>query len=226
MPVNKSVVSRVSRGITASVVSAIRRNFTTIAAAGGQYWTIPTVTLTGDFDIDLKVNLPLTLDQKFLGGSIDDTLGWNASGNLEIKIGGSFSTFGVAARDSKVHSFNYKRVGSTITCTLDGLLVGTIASSANFTIDFLARVPTHPTMSGILSDVIISGVGIMPRIYRVDEDWVGPSAVLHDNSGDNQHGLAVNIGASDAELFTRFDNVSPNEFRNGDASVILEIAGT
>ena len=51
---------------------------------------------------------------------------------------------------------------------------------------------------GIPANVLVDG-----RIYKIDEDWTGPSTVLVDSSGNNQDGTAVNITSADKEEFTQ-----------------------
>ena len=49
MAVNRSVVRSVVNPVVNSIVSGIRRYFTELAASGSMHYTIPTVTLTGDY---------------------------------------------------------------------------------------------------------------------------------------------------------------------------------
>lgn len=90
-------------------------------------------------------------------------------------------------------------VYQTITFTLTGNM------------DFIGRNGAS-FFDGIIANVLVNG-----RIYRIDEDWT--TSVLHDSSGNNQDGTAVNITSADSEEFTQGDGAwlgGDERLSNGD----------
>ena len=189
---------------------ATQRNFTTLDSAFSMHYTIPTLTLTGSFKYNFNFVGDGVSDFRPIGNTanFDNELKISPDGTtLSYKIGhGTFTavTLNTPLDVNKLNNIIFQRDGSNnVTIINNGVLDGHSTVHANaFVINVLARASTQYT-SGVLSDVKIYDNGTLVRDYPIDETWIGPSTVLNDRSGNNQHGTAVNIDADDSEPFTQ-----------------------
>lgn len=226
MAVSTSVVSSVVSPVVNPVISAIRRNFTTIAAAGSQNWTVPVLSLTS-FEIVLDVSGSPQDDRKIFAmrdsnGDVFNIGSSNIGATNTIRVfhaglGGQSDLVGTTvALNNKINNIMIKwEVGiTTLSIFVNGALDTSVVVAANFLPDFslLTGIAIGKEaglagfFSGIIANTKIFNAGTLSRFYKIDEDWTGPSTVLHDSSGNNQHGVAVNITSADAEFFTQQSN--------------------
>lgn len=190
-------------------VAIASRNFTTIDAAGAQYWTIPTVTLTGDFCIDLDFALnDLTDNFIFISDSGADTDWFRidaVNGGLDFRINNVFrSNDGQFTADNKLHNVRLERVGQVVTAYYDGVSVNSVDAPANLGSISFARLGarggvTPNYFSGVIANLKIYDAGVLVRNYAINE--ADPSSIADTANG--QTGTGVNITGSDSELFTK-----------------------
>ena len=207
----KPLVTSLVQPLVTPLVAPFQRFFTTLASAGSQHFTIPTVTLTGDFEIEWTDTISDDVNTfSIVGDSAGtDSIQSRPSGVIRIRIAAStvaFST-GNVTKDGKLHTRSIKLVGNDFIYTEDGTIVQTItdatAAANSFSVDAIGQNNGANFIDGIIANVKITDAGTLIRKYNIDEDWVGPSTVLRDSSGNGQNGTAVNITDADAELFTR-----------------------
>lgn len=191
----------------------VERFFTILKSASSEHYTIPTVTLTGDFEVELSASTTSTSLQSAISGGV-------AAGDLEIHIsaagvvlvviaGVTVITGTVVVNDDKINVLKVTRVGSTITLLVNGVTDGTASDSATLTMDSIGQ-RTGGTLffDGIIFDVKVTDAGALVRDYAIDEDWAGPSTVLVDSSTSGQDGTAVNITTVDAEFFIKEGSIT------------------
>lgn len=204
----------------------ITRNFTTLNAGLGMHYTIPTLTLTGDFKLTFNAvasgnNIRILGASANFNNNIELTttsLAVDASGNIS-SLAGSFDM-----KIGEYTSWIIERIGTNVTYTQDGILLGTSTGSTGTLI-----VNTINNVNGFYSSMVVANVKIIDssnRNYPITETWIGPSTVLNDTSGNNQDGTAVNVDSDDSEPFTFDGSVSPNTWTNEGATRIFEVAGT
>lgn len=216
--------------LTGVLPPAVQRYFTELASAGSQYYTIPEITLSGDFEIEWEMYASDFSNNDFAQNSLavnDDRVNINPSGNFIYKADGAFNSFGevVASQNlnSKLNLFKLTRIGSIVSLYINAGLIGAISSSDTLTLDNIG-VANNNYADGIIANVRIKDNGVLVRSYNIDEDWVS-STVLNDSSGNDQHGAFINGTSADAQNYTFNGNVSPNTWTGDDATVI-EVAGT
>ena len=212
----------------------ISRNFTTLVAAGNKNFTFSAVSLTGDYKIELDVELPPsapTSNQAVIG----DTGGaWaiyiSTGGGVVTQYptaAGQYLYLTVTPTLGKLSHITLERVGNDVTLTVDGV-TDTVPRADWQTISpsRIGSVGTWLYYDGIIADVEIANAGAMNRAYGINETWDGPSTVLIDYGSDGSDGTAVNITSVDSENFTFDGSVSPNTWTNDTETIVIEVAGT
>ncbi len=141
---------------------------------------------------------------------------------------GLFSSF---LGDGLLHDFIIRRTGTTVDVLVDGVVIDTVTNSNNFSFDSIASqwggATGVPFWSGIIADVNVTDVSTLIRKYNTDEDWIGPSTVLVDSSGNGQDGTAVNITDVDALNYVFEGELSPNTWTDVNTGlIVIDVAGT
>jgi len=163
-----------------------------------QYYTIPTVTLTGDFDISCDVSTTDTGNQIVLGG-VDDTDKFGFLSNvITIIINGTVFQKAGGEQDGKLNSIRVTRISGAILFYINGVSLGTVGGNetGDFTIDYIGKQLTGFFFDGIISDVKITDAGALIRSYAIDEDLSTTSTII-DTGSDVSNGTAVNITESE-----------------------------
>ena len=185
------------------------RYFTTLDGTA-DYYTIPTVTLTGDFEIEFDFSLTdLTGNQCLISDGVVGDAVWvridATNGGIDFKYGGTvYTNDGQFTADSKLHTFKIEKVSTTITIYYDGVVVNT-QTSGGFSVDFITAFlgsrggVTKNFFNGVISDVKITDGTDLIRYYKIDEDLSATSTII-DSGSDGSNGTAVSITSS--ELFT------------------------
>ena len=178
------------------------RNFTTLDGVA-DYYTIPTVSLTGDFEIECQFSLTdLTADMVLFG---DGATGFDylridpINGSLDIRYNNGFtSNDGQFTADNKLHTASLKRVGGTVFAYYDGVQVNSRSVSTSFTVEMLgSRLNNY--LKGVLANIKITDGTDLIRYYKIDEDLSLGSTII-DSGSDGSNGTAISISSS--ELFT------------------------
>ncbi len=178
-----------------------QRRFTPLASAGMQYYTIPTWTASGDFEIELEFSLvgtpsneTLLVFGKYLIRVQSDT-GIRIFGDVDV---GSIP-FTVPSLGGQLHSLKVSGNSTiaNVSLELDGVSYGEkIGSLPNFTGDsYIGRFATAYTDSYI-ANVSLQTAGDN-RLYKLDENFGETSIVKND------------LATLGSELWT-FGNVVPD----------------
>lgn len=185
------------------------RYFTTLDGVA-DYYTIPTVTLTGDFEIEFDFSLTdLTGNQCLISDGVIGDAVWvridATNGGIDFKYGGTvYTNDGQFTADSKLHTLKIEKVSTTITIYYDGVVVNT-QTSGGFSVDFITAFlgsrggATKNFFNGVISEVKITDGTDLIRYYKIDEDLSATSTII-DSGSDGSNGTAVSITSS--ELFT------------------------
>jgi hypothetical protein len=184
----------------------ISRFFTTLSASGNQYYTVPAVTLTGDY----KISALVYFSDSIIGitGRSDSFSGRarvTADGGFDVRFdnasAGAVLTSGGLVPSNRLSILTIERAGSTGIIEVNNVEVFSGAvPTGQLTINSLAR-SSSTYSEGVLANVKIYDASTLSRQYKINEDWTGPSTVLVDSSGNSQNGTAVNITDADASLF-------------------------
>ena len=198
-------------GMFGGVISATCRFFTALNEID-QYYTIPTVTLTGDFEIEFKgVNDGDSSIISAMGTSGDSLNRINLNNNnlsLPYRANGIEDSFalGMIATSTNLTTINIKKIGDDFITSQDGVILET-RTNATFaaealTLDAIGQSNNRNYWNNVLADVKIFDhtVSITEpiRYYKLDEDFSGTSTAI-DSGIDGSHGTAVNITTSGDE---------------------------
>lgn len=204
----RDIIRPVLRPILRGGDDAITRFFTTLVASGSMHYTIPTVTLTGNYKISALVYFDGS-DMRVTGNDA------NFNGRFRIQADGSVNwrvtqadSSGISSPSSsvpvnKLSLVSVERVGTTGTISVNDVDVST-QTVVSGTLEF-NRIGVNSTTSftdGILADIDINDAGTPIRFYPLNEDF-GTTAVAVDTIS-GQNGTAQNISESD--LFTLQSN--------------------
>lgn len=164
--------------------AAIERYFTELASAGSQYYTIPEITLAGDFEIEFNFSTTAATTQVLVGevGANRNFVALISTSALQVKID-TVQVINVstsAYRDGKLHAGRVVRTGSSVELFVDGVSIGSGTSSNNFIINAVGAHNTPAALfNGIISNVRIKDNGVLVRSYDIDEDWVGSNVLVN-----------------------------------------------
>ena len=171
------------------------------------YYTIPTVSLTADFEIEFNFSGSSTNGIAFNDATTDNYIQLLTDTSLKIVyditgVGAAFTFTTSSYQDGKLHTFKLKRVGSTTELFLDNVSQGSTTSigTVNIPITQIGRYDSGSFyVGGVISEVkIIDGTDLI-RYYKIDEDLSATSTII-DSGSDGSNGTAVSITSS--ELFT------------------------
>ena len=218
----------------APLFAALKRYFTELQSSLSQYYTIPTVTLAGDFEIEVDFMTDVTTGFPTILASNDLNTGMlcyvsGPSGFLTFstRIGGVEVgvTSAVAVNDGKLHKALLKRVGNIFSMVLDGAdITGYTRAGTSCVVDFVgATVAAGAPFNGIIANLKITDGTTLTHDLAFDEDFGATSIAVNKGSiGAAGNATAVNITAS--ELFTLHTETDPDEWRNFDDTIIIPIA--
>lgn len=190
--------------------SAIRRYFTELASIGSQHYTIPEVTLSGDFEYAFEFTTTSTAEQGLCGhiDTVQNFVRLHSGGKIQVKTDSATTTFDLPVsdyRDGKIQSGVLSRVSGTMSLVVSAEDLGSFTNTGDLNISILgASASTSEVVShldGIISNVKITDAGTLVRWYEIKETWAN-DLVLKDVSGNAQHGAAVNVTAADSERYT------------------------
>jgi len=179
-----------------------QRYFSTLD--GSNYFTIPTVTLSGDFEIEFDFSTTdNSVTKLILGQALDDDyIALLDTDRIQISINDVSYTINQVYNDGKLHSIKVTRVGTTVTTYFDGVSIDTQTDSNNFIIEEIGSYKSGTvTFSGVIANVKITDAGTLIRNYPIDEDWDGTTTLI-DYGADGSNGTAVSITSANAEQFT------------------------
>jgi len=181
MTVLKSVLRDIIRPVLRPILrggdDAITRFFTTLAASGSMHYTIPTVTLPGDFEIPFNV-YPTDFDNVYaiIGNSSGQSGGFiatlNTSGVVRFNLGGvshDYSTIPLTV--NKLNSGLLKRVGTTTTLTVNGVSEAITTSSASVSYDQFGAIGASFFPNSIPANIGFTDAGTPIRFYPLDENF-------------------------------------------------------
>lgn len=203
-PAVKPIVSAIVQSIV-QAPSVVQRYFTDLASAGSQHYTIPSITLSGDFILEIDFVWDGSSFKTLLGELADTSyIRIQDATSVQFKLAGVFQTFTITTPASKLITAVITRTGTTVTLDYsDGASASVNYPTAdNLTLDRIGVRGTTNYFNDIIANVKITDAGVLKRHYPIDESW-SLSTVLNDISGNAQHGTAVNITSADAELFTQ-----------------------
>ena len=185
----------------------IKRYFTDLDPIFSQYYTIPAVTLAGDFEIEVEFSTAgIASDMAVVAGShlteyyfqLD-----SVEGNVSVWVAGTEYQFatGVTCFDAKLHTLKVALVGTTLTGSIDGV-AGTPLAITPYTGSNAFRIAAGTSVenffSGIISNVKITDAGTLVRHYKIDENFAltdvlkNSATELGSEAGDTE---ATTVGA-------------------------------
>jgi len=206
---------------------------TTLVEANSEYYTIPLITLTGDYIVECEFSADsLAVVSALFGnsGNFNNRMRILTNGSIDARPENTSSTItsatGLVANTDEFNTLRLMRTGALSEIVLNGTTVASGTFSISDTvINQIAHTQSGSTFAtGVLRDFRVWDDGELVRWYKLDETWDGPSTVAVD-SISGQDGTALVITSSDAQNYTFDGGVSPNTWTGDDGSVI-EVAGT
>lgn len=162
----------------ANLVKAFERNYTTLDGVA-DYYTIPTVTLTGDFVLstDVVIN-DISSIRAFAGLVSTSTNAWRllTSGSSDLRIGNYLITFTTSFTISgKLSNVGIRKEGNNFILFQDDVDLETItdatAGGNTFSFDSLGIRNGLNFFKDVISNVLIYDAGTLIRYYKIDEDF-------------------------------------------------------
>jgi len=206
MTVIRSVTRPLFRSMFSSVIrgdAAITRFFTDLTVAGSTHYTVPTISLTGNYN---------KTDKVYFRGSVIHIWGNSANNNNRCTINadgsitwlpdGSATSVSTAAGVVVLNKFNeidVDRTSSTGTILVKGVSVFSGAvPTGTCTIDRIGRSNVTDS-TGIIANDTTTDAGTLIRSYAINKNLALGTTIVDSISGQN--GTAVNISSS--ELYTQ-----------------------
>jgi len=209
MSVLRTVLRPITSGVLKAILSPSQRYFTPLVASGSMHYTIPAVTLTGDFDIPFEFYTgDNSTFQMVLGNTAtSNTFLSVVSGQalrLRDDVGGSFQTATGVFQLNRLVKGRCIRTASTVEFFIEDTSVGSGVVAGNVTFDLVGQYGGAGFgFNGILANIGIDDAGTLIRSYKINENLANGSTII-DSSGNGQNGTAINISESD--LFTLQSN--------------------
>ena len=170
------MLSLQNRNTVNSFRSLNQRYFTTLDGSS-DYFTIPTVTLTGDFVIEADISTTSSLTQYIIGNNTDDN-GYirvdATTGVIAVNFNSTKTIVGtIDVSDGKLYNVKVINVSGTATLYIDGVSDGSVAGlSGNNVFDRIGDNHTSSTsFNGVIANVKITDNGTLIRDYPIDEDF-------------------------------------------------------
>jgi hypothetical protein len=213
-----------------------QRYFTELSAAGGQHYTIPTVTIgaSDDFELEFTGEFSGLSVNRFVFGantasSEDRAYFVTSEKSFRVRTATPLVLFTntewTFLTSGKLVTFKVRAFGSNQNeywlSDGNGWRAGTNNAKSAFNIGRIGRrseaASSIQDFNGYLSDVKISINGNLVRHYPLDDDGTTNVARELVSGAD---GARVNLTAASTELFTKGDDT----WVNGDGTKVLEIA--
>lgn len=202
-------------------VSVLVRYFTDFEDTSTQYVTLPGVTMSGDYSIDISFYLRDFANYMLLGDSVqsaDNYLFVEAAGTIRWRVGGvDLSTTAMDSFDlNQVQQLNISRVGTTVTIRRNGVTVGSGTQAGNPTIDLIGYYggSLFP-FNGLVWDVDLNG----QATYALDES--GTTAIDSVAAADGTY-----VAAPTQSPFTQSVTATTTAWRADDDILTLFISDT
>ena len=215
---------------TIGYVKKLCRNFTTLNDGVNQHYTIPTVTLTGDFRIPFEFTITTRGSFRTIigGGSTPNffRLGNVVDGGFAMAVDGSFASFPNSIErfdDGKLHKGYWERIGNDFNIHIDGVLFDTVNNATlgakTLTLSQIGAQNSVNFWDGVLANIVIYDNTVSTttpiRDYRINEDFSTTSTII-DYGSDGSDGTAVSITASGNFCLEGADWVGEELVVNGD----------
>lgn len=188
--------------IISNLGAGLITRYLTILDGSADYYTIPTVALTGDFQVEIDFITTSANVGTFFGDTItnnDFLITINSGANIRFDLDGTGEINAAASYlDGETHRLKIKRVGTSIEAFMDGVSFGTGDSAATWNINRIGTRSGSQFFNGTLSNASIKSAGNQIRYYKMDETWDGASTVLVDYGTDGSNGVAVSINNTDS----------------------------
>jgi len=198
MTVLKSVLRPVLKDILRPILfsDVVTRFFTTLIASGSMHYTIPTVTLTGDYENSVLVYFTGNIIRVYGDDlTFNSRLSCQDDGRVIFGASNTESSSLIAVAGSlplnKLSIIKAGRVGSDGFIKINGVTVqsGTVGTG-NAIVNRIGKQSTSFS-SGIIADMAFD----TQRFYAIDEDLATTTTIVDSISGQN--GTAVSISSSD-----------------------------
>ncbi len=198
MSVLKSITSSVLKDVTRSILRGnAERYFTTLVASGSMHYTIPTVTLTGDYKISSLVYFTGDLigiygnAAQFNSRTViqaDGRIDFRSDNVSPIQLMSSAGAVPV----NNLSIVTVERSGSTGTITVNGSQVASgVVPTGDAVFNRIGSFGGSVFTNGIIANVNIND----ERFYPINENFATTTVLVDTISGQN--GTAVAISVSD-----------------------------
>lgn len=183
--------------------------FTTLSAASGMYYSIPSITLSGEFEIEVEIALDDLVDEWLLSHSSDpanNRIGLNASSAFVIEMNNVLRNFGTVTSDMSAGELSTVVItrdsSDNVTPYINGVSLGAQTLGEDFSIDAVGSWFGSFYTSGIIRNLKIwtggdRTTGTLARYYPINERT---GTVVRDLA-NGQDGSTVNITDNERELF-------------------------
>lgn len=213
----------------------VQRYITDFNAAAGSYLSLDqTINLTGNFEIEFYGTF--SANGFYLTARRTDANSRMLVFGSRLYLEGAIqtSTFSDSSwiGDGKLHRLSVLRSGTVIQVLIDGNFIASVTTSTTVSIQALlsqfGASTSVPYFDGHLLEVSLWAGGTRDTVAKtnywdISSDGSG-STETDSVSGNNL--TRVNLSAADTGLFTLNEIVTPNQWENGDQSVVLPIAST
>ncbi len=221
--------NRKKRQAAAAVPSAVTRYLTRLDATQTQYYTIPTWTASGDFEIRILATIPSPNDKASLGNN--DALNFlrlrsSEANQFDIRMGGSGVgfTYNHTVGDSKLHDIIVRRVSGIISATVDGVATaptGPANIAGTLTLDRIGTLGgAGQYQDGYLANVSLDNKAGDKRFYKLDENF-GETSVVKDSLATLGSELwdSLDFSITGPYVGTFTNSETPGEWSTGYAGV-------
>jgi hypothetical protein len=192
-----------------------QRYFTELSAAGGQHYTIPSVTIGASDDFELEFTGTFSPSGAYLLGnntssSVNDRVLYQSNRDFwfgnQVRFNMPIAAF-ASLTDGRLHVLTIIRTNLIYSVILDGVNIS-IASLDRAELDAsFSRIARRPEIStgvpdfnGYLSDTKISINGTLIRHYPLDDDG---ETTLARELVSGADGARVNLTQASTEMFTK-----------------------
>lgn len=226
-----------TRPLTRGLSRITSRFFTEFLTSVNSHATFTnTITLSGDFEIEIQFS---TTDvsgfPSLFSGVTDGDEAWGyidiSAEKVVIRLGGTSFTSSAPGtpNDGKINTAVFKRVSGNVTVSLNGNVGAAGFYLPDVSIVEIARRTTFGYFNGFIANLKIwtggdRNTGISLGFWSMDD--APTSSIFRDASGNGNDLIKQNIASGQTELLDLYTDVSPNEWRNKDNTVIIPIAGT
>ncbi len=172
------------------------------------YNTIPTVTLTGDFELEFQfvINPSGTVSVIGNNSNNDNFIILFNTGAVILNIDGSFVSFsaGMINLSDNLSIFKLRKVGNDFTISQENIDLQTVisvsAGAKTLSLNVIGQKNNQNYFDNVISTVKITDGTDLIRNYPLNET-LGTTTIV-DYGSDGSNGTAVNMTALDTELMT------------------------